>query len=65
MAWTARAEISQGELVSGLPPMKYSLMRTRDCLTHQRYTLVQRNLFREIGVWEKQSSAFFQVQNQI
>lgn len=25
-----------------------------------RYTLVQRNLFREIGVWEKQSSAFFQ-----
>ena len=26
-----------------------------------RYTLVQDNLFREIGVWEKQSSAFFQV----
>ena len=25
-----------------------------------RYTLVENNLFREIGVWEKQSSAFFQ-----
>lgn len=25
-----------------------------------RYTVVQNNLFREIGVWEKQSSAFFQ-----
>lgn len=25
-----------------------------------RYTVVQNNVFREIGVWEKQSSAFFQ-----
>eukprot|EP00755_Sulcionema_specki_P009472 Sspe_Gene.43788::Locus_21396_Transcript_1_1_Confidence_1.000_Length_2624::g.43788::m.43788 len=25
-----------------------------------RYTVIERNIFREIGVWEKQSSAFFQ-----
>ena len=25
-----------------------------------RYTVIERNVFREIGIWEKQSSAFFQ-----
>jgi len=25
-----------------------------------RYTLIEKNLFKEVGIWEKQSSAFFQ-----
>eukprot|EP01051_Picozoa_sp_SAG22_P004434 SAG22_NODE_237_length_14221_cov_37.207832_11_plen_156_part_00 len=48
------------DCLSAVLPLSFYLRQRLSLWSCRRHTKILHNLFREIGVWEKQSSAFFQ-----